>query len=61
MSPNMRTNGGLMRRLSSLFSRPARRAPQTAAPRKPGVEETICAPKPVPRRCLNEAGHKAVR
>ena len=50
-----------MRRLSSLFSRPARRAPQTAAPRKSGVEETICAPKPVPRRCLNEAGHKAVR
>jgi hypothetical protein len=50
-----------MRRLASLFSRRAQRAAQTAPPRGSTIEETICAPKPVPKRCLNEGGHKAAR
>jgi hypothetical protein len=56
---------GPIRRLHSMFSRPApsaRPAPPSpqAASRRSGVQETIVAPKPVPKRCLNEAGHKAV-
>jgi hypothetical protein len=56
---------GSMRRFYSMFSRsapsvrPAPPSPQ-AASRDPRVQETICAPKPVPKRCLNEAGHKAI-
>jgi hypothetical protein len=50
-----------MRRLTALFSR--RRTPvrPAVAPTREGVAETICAPKPYPRRCLNEGGHKLTR
>ena len=45
--------------------RDAEREPRVVAdePRAPMDEprETICAPKLTPRRCLNEAGHKALR
>ncbi|HEY3726048.1 MAG TPA: hypothetical protein VGL51_02670 [Solirubrobacteraceae bacterium] len=50
-----------MRRISTLFSRRTQRAQPAAPPRKSTIEETICAPKPEPKRCLNEGGHKAVR
>jgi hypothetical protein len=57
---------GPMRRLSSMFSRsgpsePSAASSAAAASRQPRVQETICAPKPMPKRCLNEAGHKAIR
>jgi hypothetical protein len=57
----MNVKGGPMRRISTLFSRRTQRAQQAAPPRKSTIEETICAPKPEPKRCLNEGGHKAVR
>jgi hypothetical protein len=68
MSKNQEKTGKerLMRRLYSMFSRSApsaRPAPPPspqAASHQPRVQETICAPKPVRKRCLNEAGHKAV-
>jgi hypothetical protein len=51
-----------MRRLTSLFHRPPEPIRRPAvAPRQQGIVETICAPKPQPRRCLNEGGHKASR
>ena len=68
MNENQEKTGkeGPMRRLHSMFSRsapsaqpPAPPSPQ-AASLQPRVQETICAPKPVRKRCLNEAGHKAV-
>jgi hypothetical protein len=50
-----------MRRLTSLFHRSPEPAPPAVKPAPQGVTETICAPKPQPRRCLNEGGHKAYR
>lgn len=49
-----------MRRLTSLLHRrePIRRP---VAPPRDGIVETICAPRPHPRRCLNEGGHKLLR
>jgi hypothetical protein len=62
---------GPIRRLASKLSRSGGTAQKTestptgstptAAAEEPQVRETICAPKPVPKRCLNEAGHKALR
>jgi hypothetical protein len=50
-----------MRRLTSLFHRPPEPVIRPAEPPRKGVVETICAPKPEPRRCLNEGGHKHLR
>jgi hypothetical protein len=49
-----------MRRLSSLFSRQAPAAPP-AKVRPSTMQETVSAPKPDRRRCLNEGGHKSSR
>jgi hypothetical protein len=51
----------MMRRLKSLFHRSHDPVHRPAEPRRQGVVETICAPKPQPRRCLNEGGHKLSR
>jgi hypothetical protein len=50
-----------MRRLSSLFSRHAPSAPPAKRAHPSTMQETISAPKPRPRRCLNEGGHKNSR
>jgi hypothetical protein len=50
-----------MRRLSSLFSRQAPAAPPAERTRPSTMQETVSAPKPEPRRCLNEGGHKTSR
>jgi hypothetical protein len=64
---------GPIRRLYSVLSRTrveghpaASGAGRRVAAREPrstsdAPRETICAPKPMPRRCLNEAGHKVLR
>jgi hypothetical protein len=67
----MTLTAGPIRRLYSVFSRSGaegrRAVPEArAAARQPRVAsdepgETICAPKLMPRRCLNEAGHKVLR
>lgn len=49
-----------MRRLSSILQRPTRSA-RTSKPRPEAINETAAAPKPRPRRCLNEGGHKQYR
>jgi hypothetical protein len=51
----------MMRRLTSLFHRSPEPVRPADKPPQQGVAETICAPKPQPRRCLNEGGHKAYR
>jgi hypothetical protein len=54
---------GPIRRLYSKLSgssRSAARGPSAPSANADEPRETICAPKPVPKRCLNEAGHKAV-
>jgi hypothetical protein len=56
-----------MRRLSTLLPRPtppaARPTPPTPRPvaRRPRGPETVRAPKPRLKRCLNEGGHKLSR
>jgi hypothetical protein len=50
-----------MRRLSSLFSRHAPSAPPVDRTRASTMQETVSSPKPEPRRCLNEGGHKSAR
>jgi hypothetical protein len=50
-----------MRRLTSLFHRSHEPVRRPVEPPRQDVAETICAPKPQPRRCLNEGGHKAHR
>jgi hypothetical protein len=52
---------GPMRRLSSLFSRHTQSAPPVKHDRASTMQETVSAPKPEPRRCLNEGGHKSSR
>jgi hypothetical protein len=49
-----------MRRLSSLLHRHPTPAPPPVV-RRSGIEETVCAPKPDFKRCLNEGGHKPGR
>jgi hypothetical protein len=51
----------MMRRLTSLFHRSPEPVRPPIAPPREGVTETTCAPKPQPRRCLNEGGHKHAR
>jgi hypothetical protein len=52
----------MMRRLTSLFHRPAEPVRRPVEPPRQGIVETICAPpKPQRRRCLNESGHKLSR
>lgn len=50
-----------MRRLTSLFHRSQQPVRRPAELPRQGIVETICAPKPQPRRCLNEGGHKHTR
>jgi hypothetical protein len=50
-----------MRRLTTLLHRSHEPIHRPAAPARTAVAETIAAPKPHPRRCLNEGGHKAYR
>jgi hypothetical protein len=57
-----------MRRLTSLFShrsepvgRPVTSLSTPPGSPQDGITETICAPKLLPRRCLNESGHKLYR
>jgi hypothetical protein len=61
----MSSQEGPIRRLYSKLSGSAPASstpsPRVAAAEEPQVRETICAPKPMPKRCLNEGGHKALR
>jgi hypothetical protein len=50
-----------MRRFTALFHRSSTPPRRTVPVRPVGVEETICAPKPLLRRCLNEGAHKGLR
>lgn len=50
-----------MRRLTSLFTHNPAPIRTPVVPPREGIVETICAPKPRPRRCLNEGGHKLAR
>jgi hypothetical protein len=52
---------GPMRRLTSLFTHNPAPIRTPVIPPREGIVETICAPKPLPRRCLNEGGHKLSR
>jgi hypothetical protein len=50
-----------MRPISMPLSARKHPAPQPPQSRRPGEEKAGAAPKPAPKRCLNEAAHKLDR
>jgi hypothetical protein len=60
MEEDKQTNGGPMRRLSTLFTRTTP-GPTHAASRRAPIADAAAEQKPRPRRSLNEGGHKLDR